>query len=108
MIKAGKLRERAIIETDVGALRLGDGEPIAEWVSWHECWVELIPVSGSERWSGYRQVRPECTHMVRMRYRADMDTRKRMKIRGRTFNVFEVRNSDEEDKELLVGCVEEV
>lgn len=108
-MRTGSLRHRIDIQREKSpATRSESGEEVPVWQTLVTRYASIEPLSGRELWQA-RQVRPDVTHKIIMRFFA-MTPKYRLKFGSRIFNVVSVLNPGERARgsamELI--CVEEV
>lgn len=102
-VRAGTLRHRVTIKT-LSSPQNAIGEAVPTYTTSATTWAEIIPVSGRETF-GRQKLRAECTHMVRMRYRA-MVTTSVIVFGARVFDIIEILNYDERNIRIDIQCKE--
>jgi len=108
VIRAGKLSKRITIQTPTETAD-SYGEPDLSWSSYHECWASIEPVSGRELVAS-QQTQAMVSHLVRIRYKAGVTPRMRVKYMkdgtARYFGIGSVVNVDERNEEMQLACSE--
>ena len=106
-MRAGRLRERVVIQESTGGNPSASGERTDTWSTVMTRWAELIPQGGRE-FMAAQQVRNEMTHLVRMRYESTITPDMRLKLGSRYLYIIGIENVRERERELRLSCVEEV
>ncbi len=89
------------IGTSIGAVWAADTA-----YSGGRVWGDIVPLEGSERFEA-QQKQSSVTHMINVRYRADIKTDMRFKYGSRIFEIESVLlDSRERDWKLNIECVE--
>lgn len=109
-MKAGKLRHRIIIEKNYGENQDAQGHVTDDWQPYLRRWASVEPIGGRELWNA-RQLQPDITHRVRIRWDAVADTitaAMRINHRGRYLHLLEPprKAQEERDIELEMLCRE--
>ena len=76
------------------------------WSEIATVWGRIEPVSSSQKDFGIRP-RPEITHRILVRYRADISSDQRLRKGGRIFVLRSVHDPDESERYLICLAVEE-
>lgn len=103
-IRAGELRHRC----EVQMLTEGRGEHgtvTRTWSTSCKRWFAFVSTVGREFVSA-QQINADLTHLLRMRYMADLTTSDRLLYDGRTFNILAIVDPQGRHEELLVSCKE--
>lgn len=103
-MQAGKLRHRLTLQqsTDANNTR---GEAIENWADEANIWGSIRPLSGREGFAA-NQMYASATHEIRIRYRAGVVPKKRLKHGVRVFDIDAVLNVDERNRELVCIATE--
>jgi SPP1 family predicted phage head-tail adaptor len=105
-MRAGILRNYITIqqptETHDGNLEL-----VLTWSTFTQCWAEILPLNGREYWTA-KQVLPEITGKIRIRYITGITPKMRILFGTRYFNINAVLNPDERNIELILLVTEVV
>ena len=101
---AGKLRHRLTVQTVTGA-QDRYGEPSDTWADTRVVWAQVTPLTGDELIVA-RQVTPEVTHDIRMRYGVTVTPANRLLWGTRVFGILAVLNIEERNRELQLLCKE--
>ncbi len=104
-MRAGQLNKRVTIKRNNRDTRNEFGEVEPTDVVVGTVWASVKPMSSKERVYG-SQVSNEITHLVEMRYRADVAADYFLEMDGRTLRIDAVFNVDEKDKSLQLQCKE--
>ncbi len=75
------------------------------WTDSTTVWASIEPKKAYERFQG-GQLQTPATHLVKMRYKAGITAKSRLKYGTRVFEVKEVRNLEENDEFLDILVVE--
>jgi SPP1 family predicted phage head-tail adaptor len=104
MIRAGTLRERVTLSrlTSAEDARWG---PTPTPSSYATVWAEVEPVRATERMQD-GGIQSDISHVLRMRYRADVASKDRVTWRGRTLEVEGVIDVGARRRELELTCRE--
>lgn len=109
MIDSGKLSKRIIIQQlEAGSPTRDDyGQPNETWGTLAEVWAKIKPLRGRELWA-QQQVQSEITQRVVIRYRNDVTSKMRIKVKGtsRFLVIKSVIDTDEKHEELQLMCAE--
>jgi SPP1 family predicted phage head-tail adaptor len=101
-----KLRHRATIEENTGTANDGGGNQVPVWEPIATTWANIRPLRGDEVVIA-NKTGQEVTHMVTMRYRADIDKEiHRINYKGRILAIQHIVNKDELNVELNITCRE--
>jgi SPP1 family predicted phage head-tail adaptor len=107
-MRAGALRHRVDIQQATEGTPDATGETLKTWSDWAtDEPAEILPQQGRE-WYAAAQLHGELTHLVRIRYRADVDSTMRLKLGTRYLHIMAITNPKERNRELLLTCKEEV
>ncbi len=66
-MKAGALRHRVVVQQDTGTTQDAQGHVTESWATYATRWASIEPLSARELWNA-RQLQPDITHRVRMRW----------------------------------------
>jgi len=105
-MRAGRLRKRVIIQYQT----IAEGTHGNVDVTWNDedtVWASIEPVSAKEYFAS-GQIQSEITHKIIMRYRRNMTTDKRIKYGNRYYDITQIINTREENRELVLMCKEKV
>ena len=104
-MRAGKLRHRVVLERKTEA-RDSYGEAIETWAPFATVWGEKLDGAGLEKILG-QQVIGLSGSVWRIRYHdVEPTIADRVKFGTRTFDVNDVTNTDERNREMLLTCTE--
>jgi SPP1 family predicted phage head-tail adaptor len=102
---AGKLTSKITIQRDCGKTRDAHGQPVENWEQFHECWAQIKPTSGRERYID-QQLLAEATHEVAIRYKAGITPKMRVLYGSRIFDITVVHDIEERHVEMRLICKE--
>jgi SPP1 family predicted phage head-tail adaptor len=107
----GKLNKRIAFydPTPAGENVENDGQPNAQPELIATVWGQIKPLSGDETDTAVR-VQSAATHLIRIRYRADVHangSRWYCQYRGRKFEIVAALDDEEERRFLLLECIEQ-
>lgn len=102
----GPMRHRLEIQT-ASASPNAYGEPILTWSTVATRWGSIDPLAGRELWQA-RQVSPDVSHKVTLRYYAGLTPKCRLVFGSRTFEVESVLTIDERKRFMVCVCHEEL
>lgn len=103
-MRAGELRHRLTLQ-EPGQARNSFGDMVTTW-------TDVATVWGAVEWAGGRryleaaQLNAEVQGVVRIRYRADIDTTWRVKFDSRLFTILSMSNYRERGEELWLNIKE--
>jgi SPP1 family predicted phage head-tail adaptor len=103
-LQAGQMRKRVTIQ----ARSLGSDTTGAQSIKWSDVrtvWASIAPASGAEVMAA-QMMNAKVTHQITMRYFAGLTAAMRIKFGTRYFNITEVRNLDERNREMELVAVE--
>lgn len=108
-MRAGSLRRKVTIETPTEAQN-ALGEPIKSWATFAaNVPADIAPYNGSERLIA-QQVNSQLNTRMTIRYLAGVTTRMRVIYASatgtRTFQIENIENIDERNKQMTLECVE--
>jgi SPP1 family predicted phage head-tail adaptor len=103
-VTAGQLNRQGVLQQETVTRGLS-GQPISSWSNVATVWFEMLNQSGREVVTA-REVIPEMTHAIRIRYRAGVTGKLRFVYGSRVFDVLAVRNPEEANEVLLLDCKE--
>ena len=108
-MQAARLRHRVSLESQ-STSKDTFGQPLQSWATVLTCWAAVEPLSGRELLAA-RQMASEVTHRVIVRYQAALAAPRtvmtyRVNFGERYFDIREVLNTDERDREVHMLCVE--
>lgn len=96
--RQGKLQQKTVT-------RGGSGQPINTWSDVATVWFSMLNQSGREVVTA-REVVPEMTHTIQIRYRPGVEPEMRFTYGSRIFDILAVRNPGEANERLLLDCKE--
>lgn len=102
---AGKLRHRLVVERLTESQSATTGEVADAWAAVATYWALVEPLAGDELFES-RQVAPEITHKVTLRYGADVTTADRITWGSRTFGILAMIDVGERREQLELSCKE--
>lgn len=105
MTRAGRLRHRVVIEQDTGAARGAQGSVTASWGTFATRWAAIVPLSGREAFDAQQKF-SEATHRIEMRHTAGITPKMRATFDSRTFDIADVQNPEERDRETHLIAAE--
>ncbi len=103
--EAGRLNKRITIQEPVEGTTDSAGQPTVTWSDVDTVWAWVQPLTGKEGVEA-QQKYGEVTHAVVIRYRSDVTTKCRIELGARTLEIKALLNTDEENKELRMVCLE--
>lgn len=106
MLYAGDLNHRITIEKNE-PLTNTDGAQIENWVVIESVWADYQASSGKEFFAAQR-LNTEVSVVFRVRFQSGLDTKMRVKYRGRTFGILFLNDSGRDRGELVIACREVV
>jgi len=106
MLRAGELSRRGIVQ-EPSESQDGRGEVTVAWSTYAKRWMSVVPLSGRELFEA-QQVDARVSHRIKMRYDSAINSRMRIAIGSRIFNIASVINVDESNEELRLMCTESV
>lgn len=105
MINPGQLRERVTIQRATET-RSAIGEATLTWTDFTERWASVLSISAREFLLSGQQ-HTEVTHRVKLRWVTGLNSKMRLKWRGRTLEIMSMlEQNNRSEHELL--CVERV
>jgi SPP1 family predicted phage head-tail adaptor len=75
------------------------------WVAVSDIWGQIIPASSGDRFLAHRQ-EETVTHRILIRWRSDVQSGMRFRLRERTFLVRSAYDPDERQRMLICRCEE--
>lgn len=85
--------------------RTASGAVTRTWSTYATVWAQLRTLSGRER-DRAQQEAATLSHEITIRYRSGVRPDHRVYYAGRTFDIKDVRNVDERNKEIRMRCIE--
>lgn len=101
----GKLNKLATVQTYTNASD-GMGGFITTWANDGTVWVDIMPLSGSQRLE-YGNLTTDISHKITARYSANLTEQKRLNYAGQTFTLKAVINKGEDSDFLELLASEE-
>jgi SPP1 family predicted phage head-tail adaptor len=107
-LHAGKIRHRVSIQSATTATDEYGGRT-ESWVTvtGGTLWAEIVPLRGGE-FVEARQVQPEVTHVITLRYFSDITPKYSVLFGSRRFQILMVTNVEERRREMNLLCREMV
>ncbi len=102
--KIGAMKDRVLFQKE-RKIDDGSGGHESIWDGFALAWVEIIPLSGRERFYA-GQISNNVTHQMRTRYRDDLDAQMRIKFATRYFLIESMFDINEEHRFLEFTCIE--
>jgi SPP1 family predicted phage head-tail adaptor len=102
--KIGALRHRIVIQQTTQT-RADDKSVLDSWSTFCTADAEILPLSGSEDYVA-RGITASVVYSVKMRYRPGIDSKMRIVFGSRIFQIYSVRNLDEQGRFLVMDCGE--
>lgn len=100
-MQAGKLRHLVTLQTAT-LTKDGRGQDIETWANTvTDCPAEVVKLSGRELERAI-QTSAEATWKVRIRHMDGLSTDMRIAYNGRTFEILDINNIDERDREIHI------
>lgn len=84
-IRVGELREPAVLQVKVSTSDLGGGSTTT-WEDVRKIWVEIIPMSGTQRLENMRR-NTEVSHFIHARDEGDVDECNRILYLGKVYKL---------------------
>lgn len=103
-MKAGRLRHRVTIQKAT-VTQDGSGQPVETWSNMEDIYAQVEQVSGRELVLA-KQVSPDTTHLITIRYALHVDSIKRVKFGSRVFNVLNVNHIENRQRTIELLCRE--
>ena len=105
-IAAGDLDKRVTLQVASESVDAGGyGDPTPTWTDVKKIWANFNDGTSREFFRA-QQVYPILTHLVTIRYRADVTVKHRLKYGTRVFNIAGVTNPGLHNVLLRLACVE--
>jgi SPP1 family predicted phage head-tail adaptor len=105
MTGPGSMRERLTLEAPVDSDD-GTGGTIGGYSDVATLWGEVVPVAARDAVIADRAL-ARVTHRIRVRYRADLTTRHRLRHAARRFRIVALREGDATRRFLVIEAEEE-
>lgn len=111
-MRAGELKRRITLQTVTHAAG-PTGERTPTWSDVVTVWGRVQPVAAGEPWAGQQQAQPNVTHKVTVRVgghvtRASVHPKYRWKYGTRILEMTGVLETEEDGRQLVIGCTEKV
>ncbi len=103
-MRAGGLQQRITFQ-EQASTQDAYGETTGTWTDVEDWWAKITPVSGREGVLS-EQTTDAITHTILIRWRNGTTARNRITYNDRVFNIHAVRNIDEQQKEMILECIE--
>lgn len=103
-MRAGELRHRLELQTSADSQDAGGGL-IEVWTTEATVWGSVSPLRGAEKVNA-QLINSEITHSIKIRYRPGVNAQGRILFGSRAFQLFEVLNLDERNREIQIGAME--
>jgi SPP1 family predicted phage head-tail adaptor len=103
-VNAGELRHRVTIELPLETPD-GEGGQSVVWTPLATVWADIRPQQARET-AAAQQVQARTTHIIRIRYRADILPTMRVVAGGRIFAIHGVLDDGERRRRLTLFCEE--
>lgn len=100
----GAYRHRVTVQV-VTETQNSQGEPSTDWADETTVWTSVEPLVGRELLLAQQTV-ALVTHRVGLRYLAGLTAKKRLVFNGRTFNILNVMNLEERNREMEIMAQE--
>ena len=105
-MRAGRLRHRITLQSST-AMQDAYGQPVKTWTDTATVYAGVEPIGGREQYRAQAE-RAELTHLVVMRWLPNVEPINRVVFGTRIFDVENVINNHERDRELHLLCRENV
>jgi SPP1 family predicted phage head-tail adaptor len=102
----GKLRHRVTIQRMADTVN-SINETVQAPQDYITVWASFEPVTGRE-YMEMQTIRPELTYKAIMRYHVGITPDMLLKFRGRLFEITDILNAEERNRELQIMCIEKV
>ena len=106
VVRAGKMRHRVIVERPTGG-QDDYGEDIPVWSTFATVNASIEPASGAERFDT-NTMKPETTHVVKIRYLDGLKTDMRLKFGTRILEILSAITRKEIQEIMTLQCKEAV
>lgn len=104
-MKIGDMRHRITFQEEVKTPDSHKGFTVG-WRDLVSVWASVEPLSGREYFYS-QQIKADITHRVKLRYRADITVKMRIKHRNRNLAIESILDKKERREELEILCREE-
>lgn len=105
-MRAGSLRHRVTIQRSALGTADANGEQLEVWSDVSTVWAEVRSLTGSEGWKA-KQVQPESSSQITMRYTSDLTTADRLVFLARYLYPLSVTHNVEQTETRLL-CMEKL
>jgi SPP1 family predicted phage head-tail adaptor len=105
-MRIGPLRNQIAIQTYTTA-RDVHGGATPTWSTQATVWGSIEPLQGRELYNA-RQVSPDVTHKITIRFYSGLNPKNRLLNDSRIFNIKSITNLEERDRYMTVMCTESV
>jgi SPP1 family predicted phage head-tail adaptor len=105
---SGKRNVRITFEADKGTERTDSGDRIEDWQQLFKRWAEVVQLSGRELVNA-KEVHASATHRITVVSDSSIesiDTKYRIRAKGRTYNIVSINNTESRDREVVILCGE--
>lgn len=103
-MNAGTLKHRLTILIPYQLYNWGGGGTIS-WITYATVWGEIIPLRGKERFDDDK-IKADISHVIKIRYKKGITPSMRITFNDRIFDIKNILNKKEEDRELQIECLE--
>jgi SPP1 family predicted phage head-tail adaptor len=76
---------------------------VETWMDWRTLWAQAMPKLGKEYYK-LQTINNDITEVFKTRYIAGINPRQRIKFMCKYYEIIDVINTDERNKELLITC----
>jgi SPP1 family predicted phage head-tail adaptor len=106
-MRAGKLRHMATLQSRGEARDPAYGAQADSWTDVASVWMAFEPMGGKEA-NASGSIRSQSLFRITLRYRSDVTPKMRIRFRDRIFNILNVDNTDERNRELTLTASEQI
>lgn len=103
-MRAGELRHRIAFQSKTRSKGTRGG-PSESWATIITLWGAIMPLKGDEIINADMR-NSEITHKIKIRYTSSVDAKGRALFGSRIFQLYEVLNIDERNREMQIGAKE--
>lgn len=103
-MRAGELRHRLAFQSKTRSKGTRGG-PAETWATDSTVWGSIVPLKGTELTNAQMR-NSEITHKVKIRYLSTVNAKGRVLFGARIFQLYEVLNIDERNREMQIGAKE--
>lgn len=100
-MRAGTMRDRITFERWDSTPDPRWGASAGGWAAYDTFWASVTPVAGLETFQG-QAVQAETSHMIRMRYHPDINSKDRIVYRGAKLDIISVIDVEGLNAELII------